>query len=107
MEYPTVNDVIKTNKEIGADGTLINPGNLEFIINKVKNTKNLSKVAAILLYDIIQLHPFLDGNKRTAFTSMAAFLRINGRTFKSAVQTKPIELILINISMNKMTIEHK
>lgn len=34
--------------------------------------------AAAYLYHLAKNHPFLDGNKRTAFATMIAFLRING-----------------------------
>lgn len=34
--------------------------------------------AAAYLYHIAKNHPFLDGNKRTAYGAMEAFLRLNG-----------------------------
>jgi death-on-curing protein len=34
--------------------------------------------AAALLYSIIVFHPFVDGNKRTAFESTKILLRLNG-----------------------------
>lgn len=34
--------------------------------------------AAAYLYHLSMNHPFLDGNKRTAFAVMDAFLRLNG-----------------------------
>lgn len=34
--------------------------------------------AAVFLYHIAKNHPFLDGNKRTAYGAMEAFLRFNG-----------------------------
>ncbi|MEO1428040.1 MAG: type II toxin-antitoxin system death-on-curing family toxin [Cyanobacteria bacterium J06633_8] len=34
--------------------------------------------AAAYLYHIAKNHPFVDGNKRTAFAVMDTFLRING-----------------------------
>lgn len=34
--------------------------------------------AAAYLYHLTKNHPFLDGNKRTAFATMIAFLGING-----------------------------
>jgi death on curing protein len=36
------------------------------------------QMAASYCYHISQNHPFMDGNKRTAFAAMVAFLRING-----------------------------
>lgn len=36
--------------------------------------------AAALLESLVQSHPFIDGNKRTAFAVVDVFLRINGYT---------------------------
>lgn len=35
--------------------------------------------AAALAFSMIKNHPFVDGNKRIAFASMDAFLRLNGQ----------------------------
>ena len=39
---------------------------------------DLAALAAAYAYDITRNHPFLDGNKRTAFTVMELFLNLNG-----------------------------
>jgi death on curing protein len=39
---------------------------------------SLPRLAASYGYGLVQNHPFVDGNKRTAFQVMFAFLRING-----------------------------
>lgn len=44
--------------------------------------KGLFQKAAALLDSLIQNHPFLDGNKRTAITATALFLRQNGRSLQ-------------------------
>ena len=77
LEYPTVREIIEINKRLGEGGVVVNRGNLEFIIEKAKAAKTLIKKASIFLYDIIRLHPFLDGNKRTAFHTMLYFLELN------------------------------
>lgn len=38
----------------------------------------ISEQAAAYLYHIAMNHPFIDGNKRTAFAVMDTFLRVNG-----------------------------
>ncbi len=38
----------------------------------------ISAQAAAYLYHLAKNHPFLDGNKRTAFATMIAFLSMNG-----------------------------
>lgn len=40
--------------------------------------KTIYEQAAAYLYHIAKNHPFIDGNKRTAFAVMDTFLRING-----------------------------
>jgi len=43
----------------------------------------LARLAAAYAVGIVQGHPFTDGNKRTGFMAAAAFLELNGLTFKA------------------------
>ena len=36
-----------------------------------------------MLYNIVVLHPFVNGNKRTAYELVRLFLRLNGHEIKS------------------------
>ena len=82
LNYPTMKEIIEINKRLGEGGVLVNRSNLEFILDKAKNVKGIVRKATVFLYDIIRLHPFLDGNKRTAFHTMLYFLELNGIEFK-------------------------
>ncbi|MEP6622317.1 MAG: type II toxin-antitoxin system death-on-curing family toxin [bacterium] len=42
---------------------------------------SLAALAASLCFGIAKNHGYLDGNKRTAFTAAAVFLRLNGMPF--------------------------
>ena len=42
---------------------------------------DLAKCAAAYAFGIARNHPFVDGNKRAAFVSLVAFLRLNGIQF--------------------------
>jgi death-on-curing protein len=42
----------------------------------------LPEIAASYAFGLIKNHAFVDGNKRIAFISMVAFLRMNGIVFK-------------------------
>ena len=42
----------------------------------------LPELAAVYAFGLIKNHAFVDGNKRIAFISMVAFLRMNGIAFK-------------------------
>jgi death-on-curing protein len=44
---------------------------------------DLAEVAAAHLYYLCKNHPFIDGNKRTAFGACIVFLRLNGMEAKA------------------------
>ena len=64
----------------GKDG-IREPAALESAVNRPQNGyyANLEAEAAALLESLLINHPFLDGNKRTAFAACDVFLRLNGR----------------------------
>ncbi|MEK6909713.1 MAG: type II toxin-antitoxin system death-on-curing family toxin [Candidatus Aenigmatarchaeota archaeon] len=74
-------DIIKTT---GGHEGIINYGNVDFISSQMRATKGSIKKAAILFYSILTSHPFLDGQKRTAFRSMETFLNVNDKTLISS-----------------------
>jgi death-on-curing family protein len=58
---------------------------LEYLLETVKDVgerlerkRAIVKKAAFFLYDIIVLHPFVNGNKRTGFELVRLFLQMNG-----------------------------
>jgi death-on-curing protein len=52
---------------------------IDFIVYKVGSTRGVNNKAAALLLEIARRHPFVDGNKRTAFDAMMTFLELNGK----------------------------
>ena len=42
---------------------------------------DISELAAVYALGIARNHPFIDGNKRTAFVALELFLRLNGYLF--------------------------
>ena len=70
--------IIEINKKFDK-GITRNEGEIEHIVYKVANTRGIDRKAATLLIEIARRHAFADGNKRTAFESMLAFLKINGK----------------------------
>ena len=70
--------IININKQF-TDGTVRSEAEIEHIVYKVANVRGIDRKAATLLMEIARRHPFVDGNKRTAFESMLAFLEINGK----------------------------
>ena len=86
----------------GATG-FIDEGSLESALYRPTNIANynqganLYELAAALSYAIAINHPFVDGNKRTAFIVMAVFLEING---VSLIATE-VEVVKIMLGVAK------
>ncbi len=82
--YPTVEEVIAVHAQLiarfgGALG-IRDRGALESALARPRSGyfTDLVQEAAALWESLSQNHPFVDGNKRVAVTTMAAFLRVNG-----------------------------
>ena len=81
--YPTVDEVIAVHAQLiarfgGAPG-IRDRGALESAVARPQGGyyADLIQEAAALWESLSQNHPFVDGNKRVAVTTMAAFLRVN------------------------------
>lgn len=86
--YPTLGDVLEIHrKELevsgGADGLRDEEG-IEDALDRMQQTlfgedayPSISAKAAAFFQTLIQRHPFVDGNKRTAVRVTYAFLQIN------------------------------
>jgi death-on-curing protein len=70
--------LIEINKKFSSQG-LRSEAELEFVSFKVLNTRGVNRKAAILLMDLARRHPFVDGNKRTAFEAALTLLELNGK----------------------------
>ena len=77
----------------GGDHGYLSKPNLEYLQGTVKDVgerldrkRAIVKKAAFLLYNIIVLHPFLNGNKRTGYELVRLFLRLNGYDVKASTQ---------------------
>lgn len=64
----------------GGSGGMRDPGQLEAALFRPQTGyyADLIEEAAALWESLSQNHPFVDGNKRTAFAAMYTFLEING-----------------------------
>ncbi len=54
---------------------------------------NLFELAAAYGFGIARNHPFIDGNKRTAFAVMDVFLRLNGYAFTASEQAAYVAVL--------------
>ncbi|EEC2773466.1 type II toxin-antitoxin system death-on-curing family toxin [Salmonella enterica] len=101
----TAEDVIAFNEEI-VKGVTNDPGRVEAVINRVENARHYDDVtdvyelAALYLITIARAHIFLDGNKRTAFQSMAMFLMVNGIDLQVSPQ---LEELTVDAAQGKLS----
>ena len=98
VKYLTKEEIIKIHNEIiekfgGTEG-LLNEGLLDIVLEQTKISKDIIQKSIILLFGIIQNHPFVDGNKRTALESFYTFLNYNSIIFKIKDINKAEEIIL-------------
>lgn len=93
----------------GGTAGIIDEGKLESALFRPVNIANYNPLAsswdlaAALGYGIAINHPFLDGNKRTAFIVMAVFLELNGVSV-IASEVEVVE-IMLGIASGKVTEE--
>lgn len=91
MRYPTLDEVLILHRLVldayGGSAGLRDLGALQSALVSPRQTMfgeelypDLAAKAPILLYLLIQNHPFVDGNKRTALATCFWFLESNGYT---------------------------
>src|SRR3989344_6542984 len=100
-------DVIKHNKHIlavsGGDFGLVND-NLSFTVDSVNQEKNLLDKSTNFLYYTIAGHPFIEGNKRTAFEIAKGILASGGSLLK-AREEEIIGFITGSLAQDKVSKE--
>lgn len=65
--------------------------------------KNIYDMAAALLQSLLKNHPFVDGNKRTALTSTAIFLKLNNIHLKNYHQEEVV--FAVRVDNNNLSLE--
>lgn len=86
MIYPTTEDAIRINGlQLGGDAAVRDVGLVASAVARpatvafgVEAYPVVDGKAAALLHSIVCNHPFVDGNKRTAWVACEAFLLVNG-----------------------------
>ena len=92
MEYPSHAAVIRLHEHIikQSDGQqgFASVSNLDYLLDTARDVggasqeeKAVVQKGGYLLFNLVSLHPFLDGNKRTAYEITKAFLNLNGWEF--------------------------
>jgi len=72
--------------EHGGAAGVRDPGLLESALARPLNAASygdpdLAELAALYALGIVRNHPFIDGNKRTAYVALETFIRVNGLRF--------------------------
>jgi death-on-curing family protein len=105
---PSVEEMVEINKQLG--GEVINRGNLEFVVSKMEARhrnedfkKQIAKASATIWAHIIQLHPFSNGNKRTATEAMLLLLEKNNFALETSTAGKVY--VSLKLANNEMTHE--
>lgn len=90
MEYLTLTEVLVPHARLiqrtGGSGGVLNMGRLESALARAQATfgdeglyPDVWVKAAALMHDLLNNHPFVGGNQRTALTATGIFLELNGR----------------------------
>ncbi len=93
VEYPSQDAVLRLHEKIirqsGGELGFVSVSNLAYVLETSRDIgealseeQAIVRKAAYLLFNLVNLHPFLDGNKRTAFEVVKAFLNLNGWEFE-------------------------
>jgi death on curing protein len=74
--------------EFGGAAGVRDEGLLDSALSRPQNLfayerPSIFDLAASLAFGLIKNHPFLDGNKRVAFTAAVTFLHVNGRHMRA------------------------
>ncbi len=111
LAYLSADEIVAINRIVtqlsGGTHGLRDAGLLESIVLKPQTTFSGSELyqelhlkAAVLFEALVNYHVFVDGNKRTGFVAMAAFLDRNGKQL--SVTDKEIVEISVNVATKKI-----
>ena len=88
---------------IGGSHGILDIGLLQSAVSRPKATfegKDVFRKAAALLESLARNHPFVDGNKRTAITSAAIFLGMNGHRLDTT--QKEFEKFTLSVAVGRV-----
>ena len=112
VKYLNKDEIIEIHEKIveetGGSGGIINEGLVDVVLSQMKVSDDLIQKSIVLLFGLIQNHPFIDGNKRTALECLDVFLDYNNKNFKVENINEAEDIILKiaknGISRNKVRI---
>lgn len=110
VKYLTKEEIIRIHEKIieetGGTSGMLNEGLLDLTLDQMKVSEDLIQKSIVLIFGIIQNHPFVDGNKRTGLECLDVFLDYNNKNFKiediNEAEEMVLEIAKNEISKNKV-----
>jgi fido (protein-threonine AMPylation protein) len=84
-------DIVRLNQEVGESGLLRSSSSLDYAL-KIRHKGWLIELSYIIRSVLID-HPFVDGNKRTAYAICVLYLEDNNRKFNNQKVIETMKLI--------------
>jgi len=102
----TADDVVYVHDRLiaehGGAAGIVNRRMIEYAADAASRKKDPVYEAAAILEFLAKNHPFLDGNKRTAFASAAVALRLEGR--RVAAPDGDAAAFMLEVAANRLTL---
>jgi death on curing protein len=113
VRYPSVEQAVRLHDRVldvsGGDRGDLSRSNLEYVLDAVREIGDrldlrqaMVKKGAYLLYSLILQHPFVNGNKRTAFELVKLFLRLNG--FEMRAKSQETYSVLAEVAAGRVSL---
>lgn len=111
MRHLTINEILRLHRAIiaesGGASEILNFRGLQSALAQPQMTfggedlyPTLTEKAAAMAFSIINNHPFMDGNKRTAHAAADVFLMMNGFEIEASVEEQ--ERIVLALAAGEM-----
>lgn len=81
MSVYNLKDVVRLNQEAGESGELRSSSSLDFALKMTKQNKGWLMELSYIVRSILIDHPFIDGNKRTAYLLCVIYFEDNNKRF--------------------------
>lgn len=112
IRYPSAEQVSRLYDQVinatGGEHGFLSRSNLGYILDTVSDVgerlprkEAIVKKAAFLLYNVIIVHPFLNGNKRTGYELVRLFLDSNG--FEVSSEARETYQFLLQVAEGKVS----
>jgi death on curing protein len=110
--YLTTDDVQMLNEWFVRTGMLRDFGLLDSAVSRPQASAHgedayptVHEKAATLLYGLARNHPFVDGNKRTAWAATSVFYQINGYLVEDADDGAVVGLV-VDVAEGQVDVQH-